>query len=167
MPRRLFAVCLLVCLLLTGCRRQPAVEPLGLDFTCDFRAQYNDLAAAGTLTRHTAGTLKLDFSEPETLKGLSAEWDGESVTLHYLGLTYSVDPKKLPESALGEQLIAAFDAALRGEGTSEESNGKVTVTGSVSGAAYTFIYDKQSGAPLSLAVPSIPLSVTFSNVKTN
>ncbi len=167
MPRRLFALCVLVCCLFAGCSRQKSTEPISVDFICDFRAQYNDMTAEGTLTRRTAGTLLLEFSKPETLEGLTADWDGETVTLHYKGLSYDVDPDKLPESALGEGLISAFDAVLREEGTTQEKDGKVTVTGLSGKAEYTYVYDAESGAPVSLSIPSIPLTVTFSNTRTS
>ncbi len=166
MSRRVLALCLSLLILFTGCARKKPVEPLAVDFVCEFRAQYNDLTAVGTLTRRTAGTLLLEFAEPETLNGLSAEWDGEKVTLTYLGLSYDVDPAALPENALGEGLLSAFDAALRGEGDRQEKDGKVTVTGLSGNAEYTYVYDAETGTPLSLSVPSLPLTVTFTNVQT-
>ena len=166
MSHRLAALGLTLLMLCTGCRPKQSAEPVAVDFMCEFRAQYNDLTATGTLTRRTAGTLLLEFSEPETLNGLSAEWDGEKVTLKYLGLSYDVDPHKLPENALGEGLLSAFDTALRGEGERQEEDGKVTVNGFSGNAAYTYVYDATSGAPLSLSIPSIPLTVTFSNLQT-
>lgn len=166
MFRRVVALCLAFALVLVGCNRKKSVEPVAVDFMCNFKAQYNDLTAVGTITRRTAGTLLLEFSEPETLNGLSAEWDGEKVTLRYLGLSYDVDPATLPENALGEGLLSAFDAALRGEGERTEADGKVTVSGLSGNSTYTYVYDAQTGVPLSLTVPSIPLTVTFSNLKT-
>lgn len=166
MSRRVFALCLAVSLIFVGCSRKQPVEPVSVDFVCDFEAQYHNMTATGTLTRRTAGTLLLEFSKPETLADLSAEWDGEKVTLKYMGLSYDMDPDKLPESALGEGLITAFDAALRGEGQRQESDSKVTVTGFTGETTYAYVYDAKSGAPLSLTVPSIPLTVTFSNLQT-
>ena len=165
MSHRIVALCLAFTLVLVGCNPKKPVEPVAVDFVCDFKAQYNDLTATGTLTRRTAGTLVLEFSEPETLNGLLAEWNGEKVTLKYLGLSYDVDPATLPESALGEGLIKAFDAMLRSEGERSENDGKITVSGLSGTAQYTYVYDAQSGAPLSLTIPSIPLTVTFLNVQ--
>ena len=105
MSHRIVALYLAFTIVLVGCNPKKPVEPVAVDFVCDSKAQYNDLTATGTLTRRTAGTLVLEFSEPETLNGLLAEWNGEKVTLKYLGLSYDVDPATLPESALGEGLI--------------------------------------------------------------
>ena len=165
MPRRILAIGTIFLLLLTGCNRKKTAEPLSADFVCDFRAAYNDMIAEGTLTRRTAGTLLLEFSKPETLDGLSADWNGEKVTLKYMGLSYDVDPDELPENALGQGLLSAFDAVLRGAQIKEEKDGAVTVTGLSGKASYTYVYDASNGAPLSLTVPSIPLTVTFSNIQ--
>lgn len=168
MSRRVMAVFLVpFCILLTGCNRSKVTaQPLAVDFTCTFRAQYKELVAGGTLTRGTAGTLSLDFTQPQTLDGVGADWDGESVKLRYMGVTFKADESAIPESALGEQLVKTFDAALRQEGTREQENGKITVTGTANNAAYTYVYDAQTGHPLSLSVPSLPLTVTFSDVHT-
>lgn len=166
MSRRMIALCFVFFTILTGCNQKKVIEPVSVDFVCEFRAQYNNLTTTGTLTRRTAGTLLLEFSTPENLADLSAEWDGEKVTLKYMGLSYDIDPKALPENALGEGLITAFDAALRGEGKREEADGKVTVSGLSGNAEYTYVYDAKSGTPLSLSVPSLPLNVTFTNVQT-
>lgn len=166
MSRRALALGLILVLPLFGCRKAKAAEPLSTDFVCAFHAQYQNMTVDGTLTRHTAGTLLLEFSNPETLAGLSAEWGDESVRLRYKGLSYTVAPDSLPESALGESLMAAFDAAARGEGTRKETDGSVTVNGLSGTVPYTYVYDKLSGAPLSLSAPSIPLDVTFFDIQT-
>ncbi len=162
MSRRVAVFCVFVCCLLTACRPTKPIEPLSVDFSCDFRAEYQTLTVQGTLTRHTAGTLQLTFTEPETLRDVSADWNGEDITLHYKGLSFSADA--LPERALGEQLIRAFDAALSGEGKREQNNDTVILNGTAAGNTFTYIYHASNGEPLSLSVPSLPLTVTFSNV---
>jgi hypothetical protein len=157
-----FFTCLLLVLCLFGCRRSvTATPPVSTDFSCNFKATYRELSVAGTLTRRSAGTVSLSFTEPETLNGLTASWDGDAVTLSLLGLQYTVSPESIPEAALGEELLAVFDAALRGEGKTEQDKAVTTFTGTYNNQTYTYRYDTKSGAPLSLIVPALPLSVTF------
>ena len=163
MSRRLLLLCVTCVLVLTACHKTQAAEPLAVDFSCDFTAQYENLTASGRLTRHTAGTLLLEFTAPETLDGVAAEWDGEKVWLRYRGLSFSTD--NIPESALGEELIRAFDTALRGEGERETKDGVVTLAGTADGTAFTYCYRADNGQPLTLSVPALPLTVTFSNVQ--
>ncbi len=155
---------LVVLCLTAGCRGSaPAAEPVGEQFTCTIQALYRDLAVEGTLTRATAGTLTLEFDKPDTLKGLTVRWDGDTVKLSMLGLDFSIDPNTVPESALGKEIIAALDTALRGEGERKLTDGKLVVAGNGANGAYELVCDGNSGVPLSLSVPSLPLTVTFSN----
>lgn len=163
MPR-LTRLALSVCLflMLAGCSKPQPASPKTVNFTCSFIAHYQDLTVGGTLTRYTQGTLTLDFTEPETLRDVRALWDGETMKVQYLGITFDIDDAKIPETALGKQLLFALDNALGADGIQNKDT--VTISGSVDGAAYTYIYAADSGLPLSLSVPSLPLEVTFSHV---
>lgn len=163
MFRRLGALLAVMLTVMVGCHPQtPRVQPNTAEFTCDIRAAYKELAVAGSLTRHSAGTLELKFTEPSTLDGLTAVWDGETVTMHLYGLSFTADPTSIPESGLGQELVAVLDAALRGEGEREiGEGGTVVLTGETAAGAYTLVCDGNSGYPLSLSVPALPLSAEF------
>lgn len=77
---------------------------------------YQDMRVKGHLTRMSAGTLKMEFTEPATLNGMSMEWDGETISVKYAGLSFGVDPAAVPESALGKGLLDALDAGFRSGG---------------------------------------------------
>lgn len=162
--RRVAGLLLGLVLVFTGCRGATAAEPIGEGFTCAVKAIYRDLEVSGTLTRDGAGRLGLTFDEPSTLKGLTVQWDGENVTLSLGGMSFSVSPDAVPERALGEEIVSAFDTALRGEGKRTTENGKLIVEGNGSNGAYTLVFDAKTGEPLSLSVPALPLTVTFSDV---
>lgn len=148
---------------MTGCSPQKAAPPVTTDFTCAIRATYGDMAVAGTLTRQTAGTLQLAFTEPDTLDGLTVSWDGELVTLEMLGMTFDVDPGAVPESALGNELIAVMDAAMRSKMEGVVENDRQTFEGSGENGAYTLVCDRETGHPLSLSVPQLDLYAEFSD----
>lgn len=148
--------------LLTGCSRRTAAEPIGEGFSCAVEAVYRELQVRGTLTREAAGTLTMQFTAPDTLNGMTARWDGSDVTLTMHGMSFAMDPASVPESALGEEIVAAFDAALRGEGERTQKDGKLTVRDQGANGEYTLVFDADTGHPLSLSVPSLPLTATFS-----
>ena len=150
-----------------GCRKKQVAPPIATDFTCEFRAVYRELAVEGTLTRRSAGSISLGFTKPETLNGLTATWDGETVKLSLLGLEYTLNPESVPEAALGKELLAVLDAALRNEGNTAQDGKAILLQGVCNNHDYTYRYDAASGAPLSLSVPDLPLSITFSNCKIN
>lgn len=157
--RRWVTGILLGCLLCTGCSPHPSTPPQTASFTCRFTARYHQLETQGTLTRYGAGTLSLAFTHPDTLSGLAAVWDGETVTCSVHGITFSTNT--VPELALVKQLANVLDSALRGEGSSQRTDQHTVWEGTANGAAYTLVCDKESGLPLSLSVPSLPLEATF------
>ena len=152
-------------MLLTGCSRRTAAEPIGEGFSCAVEAVYRELQVRGTLTREAAGTLTMQFTAPDTLDGLTARWDGGDVTLTMHGMTFAMDPASVPESALGEEIVAAFDAALRGEGERTKKGDTLIVRDSGANGEYTLTFDAKTGQPLSLSVPGLPLTATFSAYK--
>lgn len=155
----------ILAVLLVGCSRKTAADPIGEGFSCSVKAVYRDMQVRGTLTREAVGTLTMSFTAPETLDGLTARWDGGDVTLTMHGMSFAMDPASVPESALGEEIIAAFDAALRGEGERTQKDGKLTVRDSGANGEYTLVFDAETGRPLSLSVPSLPLTAEFSDFK--
>lgn len=151
---------------LAGCRAgKTTAEPVGDRFTCRVEAAYQSMKVAGKLTRRAAGTLELAFSEPDSLAGVTALWDGETVRLELEGMSFSVDPATVPESALGEELIAVLDAAARGDGSRTQEDGRLVVRGTGSNGDYVLTCDPETGVPQTLSVPGIPLTVTFSELQ--
>ena len=150
-----------VVLLTAGCRPKQTAPPITADFSCSFSAQYHEMAVAGTLIRRSAGTLELSFTEPPTLEGLTAVWDGERVTLAMLGLTFEVDPDDLPEGALGEAVVDALDRVFRGEIDGRDEGETTIYEGTGENGTYILVCDRESGRPISLSVPQLSLSARF------
>ncbi len=148
-------------LLCGGCRPISPPTVRATDFSCEFQATLGEMALSGTLKRYTAGTLELGFTEPDTLEGLTARWDGETVQLQLFGLSFDVPSDSLPEKALGEALIGVLDEALRGEATGTLKDGALTVEGDLDGVTYTLVCDGTSGFPRRLTVPAYEVDVVF------
>ncbi len=164
--RRVLGLVAVFLILFAGCRRKvPMADPVGEGFSCTFDAAYQDMRIRGTLTRKNAGTLTLSFTEPATLDGLVAAWDGEKIIFSLHGMSFSVDPASIPESALGQELLSALDAVGRGEGERTAEDGAVVLKGNGANGEYVLRYDGETGLPLSLSVPALPLQITFSDVQ--
>lgn len=100
-----------------------AETPVTTGFECDADLTYRDMQVKGHLTRLTTGTLTLDIDEPETLKGMTMQWDGETVSVKMYGLSFGLDPAAVPETALGRSLLAAWTPPCipRGRGRSPKT----------------------------------------------
>jgi len=135
------------------------------DFTCGFDADYKDMKIKGALTRYTAGTLKLDIEEPNTLKGMVMEWDGEKVTVKMYGISFDVSPDTIPQSALGHIIGLALDSSLAAHGQEGvEVDGGVEITGDSSIGEFVLGIDSDTGFVRSLSVPSQQLDIRFFDV---
>jgi hypothetical protein len=78
----------LLIVLLVGCSRiNPPEQPISTGFECDAKIEYKDMLIKGHITRVSAGTLKMEITEPASLNGMSMEWDGETISVKLYGMT--------------------------------------------------------------------------------
>ena len=168
MTRRFFGLCLALLtalLLCTACHSQSQnpEKPVTTGFACDVDMTYQDMRVKGRLTRMSAGTLKMEFTEPATLNGMSMEWDGETISVKYAGLSFGVDPTAVPESALGKGLLDALDAGFRSGGEGRMTDKSLSVTGQSVNGQFEMLSDPQTGQLLSLKIPELKVAAAFSN----
>lgn len=171
MPRRLLSLIvwfiLVSCLLCAGCARAGSTQPpLTSGFACDVAMHYRDMDVKGRLTRGAAGTLKMEFEAPSSLKGMSMEWDGETMSAKMYGMTFEVDPASVPESALGRSLLDVLDSAMRDKDAGELTEDGLRLNGETASGAYEMLSDPDTGNLISLKVPSLNLTADFSNFET-
>lgn len=161
MKRLIIGLAVMLMTITVGCRPTTPREMRTTDFSCKIDATLHDMTIAGELKRYTAGTLELVFEKPETLKGTSMLWNGDTVTLQMYGLSFNVDPDDIPERAIGEELVAVLDQVLRAEVNGKEKDGDVVYEGTVGDTAYTLVYDGESGFPQSLSMPQMEFYAEF------
>ncbi len=164
MPRRLIALCCVLVAGLCACRAggdTATPDPVTTDFSCQADIRYRDMSIKGTLSRSNAGTLTLSFSQPDTLKGVSAQWTGDTVRATLHGLSFDLSPDTLPAGALGSVLIDALDAAVRAPTAGTLCDEGLRWEGSGKNGAITMLCDSQDGSLLSLEMPAVPLSASF------
>ncbi|HJD24087.1 MAG TPA: hypothetical protein H9694_08080 [Firmicutes bacterium] len=162
------ALSMLLCaalLFLPACSpgEKEAQEPVTAGFECDIAVQYQEMDIQGHLTRRSAGSLLLEITEPSTLNGLSMEWDGESITMKIHGLSFGVDPSALPESALGQGLLSALDAAIGQREERAQTQEGLATSGSITQGEFILVSDPETGSLLSLNIPAMGLTAEFSN----
>lgn len=163
MIRTLLLFPLILCLL-TGCspKEDAALPPAATGFSCGITGTYRGEETAGQLTRTAAGLLTVSLTKPAELDGLTMEWNGETVTLRMLGLSWSLSPEDVPQAALGQRILGTLDTVVYGSATGEVVDGRLVTTGDAGdGTAFTLYSDPETGALLALEVPSEELSLTF------
>ena len=160
--------CLMVCILLfSACANQQSPTPVTLDFSCRFCAQYDGMETTGTIERTADKVLTVTFDSPDTLSGISLIWNGDEVRMRIFGIETALPQSYLPQSAFGTVLGGALDDAINRVGNKNFDADGYTLSGTLAEYSYTLRCDRQSGIPLELDVPGIPLFITFSEFTSN
>ena len=137
-----------------------------LDFTCKASVSYNGLTAEADVAHSPDGTTRITLNTPETLKGLQFDFSNEGASLNYKGLKLDVDAASFLASSMTAVIADTFAAALTDAAFEvTEQNGALAYTARGNGGSFTLTFDKESGAPLSLNVPSLDLLCEFTEYR--
>ncbi|HIZ54933.1 MAG TPA: hypothetical protein H9671_01840 [Firmicutes bacterium] len=168
-------VLVLLCggLLFTGCRTpeappatpESAAENLAKGIRLDADITFRDIQAEAQIVRDSSGLYQIELTSPSHLKGLSATFDGQTVQISYLGFQFDVDAADYPEVSLASSIAQVLDEAAAGtaESMTKTDLGYV-LTGETDSGSYSLYLDLETLAPISLAVPDLELSCTFSPI---
>lgn len=168
--RRLWAAAaLLLCLTAAGCRTggesRTDSRPITSGFSCIASAEYAGMAVRGTLTRETGGALTLAVEEPPTLRGAALTLSGDTLTVAIGSLKTTVDPGKYPKLGALPVLLSALDTASALTDGGEKTAQGLRFAGETDAGRFTLLSDPKTGNLLSLTLPDVPLTVTFSDFR--
>ena len=153
--------------LLSGCGTQPSdseTASIPDAFSCKAQIQYNGMQIGALVTRPSAAGCRIEVESPDTLKGMVLDWDGSTIQISYLGLTFDVDPASLPDTAFGSILIDVFNALSRQNGLSIQREGdSLTLSGSGESGDFSVVWDRRANALQSVEVPGCGFSAQFSD----
>ncbi len=72
-------------------------EPLSISgFTCVMRTTFNDMEITANAEYMLPNTIKVEFTAPETVKGMQIDCINGEYTVHYKGLELTVNGDKMP-----------------------------------------------------------------------
>ena len=135
-----------------------------LSFRCKAVISYNGIEAEADIVRSLDGSTRITLNTPETLEGLQFDFSEDSVSLNFKGLKLEVEPSSFLASSMASALVNAVDTALRDENFSvQEKDGALEYSSKGESGAFILRLDPQTGAPLSLTVPSLGLDCAFSD----
>lgn len=108
---------------------------------------------------------QVKLTEPESLKGMEFDYDGEKVTVSYLGLSVGVD-KNTVLTSFATSLIASVNHALIGSGTDVKNDGdNFVISGKTESGNYQLEASRKDGTPVSLKLPDLGLTCVFSKAE--
>lgn len=136
---------------------------LGESFAGDVAITIEKMRAAGRLER-SGDDWNVEFSEPNTLSGVSLGFSDGSVTASYKGLSFSVPQSAVPVKAMMLNLIRAVDENSGSEELKgEEKDGMLRIDGKLDGGSYVLSVD-DNGFICGFDMPGYELSMSFMNI---
>lgn len=143
--------------------REVAAQRLSDGFTCTAQVSFEGGNYAIQVTRPSAKECEMSFTQPAELSSLSFDLSGDGLKVKFSGLEATVDPSSVPQSAIFNAMLGAFNAAGGGSGIhAKAANGKVILTGRTAAGNYTLTLNPDL-TPRSLEFPSLKLKATFSD----
>ncbi len=155
-----FIVLPLVILLLCGCtsQKQTTVVVKNISFTADITyGEQNYIADVTTVD----DALNLIVIAPEEIKGFTLNFNKNSVTAQFNGISYTPDINSLPQGAVIQILFQILNDTV-GK-TIDVRNENCQIKGELDGNEYVFTFSP-SGLPISLKINDINFSIEFNNV---
>ncbi|MBQ3093546.1 MAG: hypothetical protein IJC52_00090 [Clostridia bacterium] len=138
---------------MTSCAEKTAT-PVTAGFACEVDVVYDEATYSGTLQVHDDGAIAFVLREPATVAGLTLAFSNEQLTMSLGGIELSLSDAQVPAGAVVRLLSKALEQV--------SASPSCDMQGELSGAAYTLRFDKESGWPMALEMPSYALSLTFS-----
>ena len=112
------------------------------------------------MTRYADRCWVVEFTAPETVKGLIFTIDGEDTEISFNGLHFTFDTEKFPVGSVVSIFIDSVDRLMPIEHEIVEGESSDFITGQVEDMSYTMTLDK-NGIPLTLELGDSGMKIEF------
>lgn len=133
-------------LCLCACSHSSEAKPcdIGEKYSCDVTVTQNGKQFSAVMTRGAADIWELEFSKPDTVKGLKINLDGPSLSAQFSGLTYRTDRSELSQYSLVSLGCGAVEKLISKDGiTCKKEDGRLIEQGTVSGQDFTAEFEDE------------------------
>lgn len=148
-------------LMLAGCGKRQS-EPLASGISFDAAVSYGKYDCRCNIELSGGGVFFSKITEPSTIAGTEILYDGENVTITFMGLSMSPE-LPLPNETLDGILSAILQSVSSGGKTATQTDDGFIIENKIAGYDYILTLT-ESGLPLSLSVPRSDFTAEFSNV---
>ncbi|WP_069986951.1 hypothetical protein [Massilioclostridium coli] len=139
--------------------------PLKTDFSLKTTMSYQDWETEGILSK-TGGTYHIMLTSPESVDGMEFIYDGDKVTVSYLGLSVDVTKDSTLLNSVSSGMIQAVNHALLGADTTIKEKGEqYVIQGNTENGEYKLVVEQKTGLPVSLELKAMDLQCTFEPIE--
>ena len=130
---------------LSACAVTPQVKADNIifQFTCKAKIKMQDKEYSCCINRSAPQTASITLLAPDTLKGMTYNWNGSNFSMTYQGITAEHDSCVLPETSFSSLMIRVLDAANKTDILKRKSSNEFT--GTLDDADFTITVDQSSG----------------------
>ncbi len=144
---------------------KPPVLPVG--FSTNLDVVYNDYRLGALWTLDKSGESKITVNSPESVAGLEMTFGDSGCGFKYKGIGIELDADKFPQSSFASALTNAFEYISRSVSEEPEyRDGLWFYEGELTVGSFTLAQNADDGTLKYFSVPSVGLTVNFSNFKT-
>lgn len=145
-------------------QKELAAKKLSGAFSCMATINVDGAAYVVKIDRSAPGICTMSFLKPAELSPMSLELTANGLKVKYGLFEASVDPSSLPQTAIFNAVLGAFDASaspgsLRAV---RASGGGLSLSGKTQAGSFTLVLDPDL-VPLSLTLEGLKMSVKFSD----
>lgn len=161
--KRAIALILITAVILCGCvstTKDTVILPTM--FTTSATIHFDDTDYEAKVTRYADSNWVVEFTFPDTVKGLIFTVDGEDVEISFNGLHFTFDTQKFPVGSVVSIFTKSFDRII--PITHEVIRGDTSdfVSSQADDVSYSITLDK-NGIPLSLEFGNSGMKIEFSD----
>jgi hypothetical protein len=142
-----------------------AAEQLSKGFSCVAQVNLNGNPYTVQFSKPSDGNCTLSFLKPAELSSLSFALGENGTVVNYKGLQATVDPSSIPQAAIINALIGAFDATTGKSGVHASLSGQnIRIAGTSEAGTFTLILNRDF-TPKQLNIPALKMGISFSGFK--
>lgn len=161
--KKLISVCLIF-VIFSSCKSESSNQSfettLNYPFTCSADILYSNFSASCDLCFKNTASATLEFTAPETVKGLVLSFDGEKMTADFSGITFLVEGDT---ASIAKLLFETISASKTRRAKKSDTKNEINLT--LNGYEFNLTFDKKSGKPLKLSIPSQKFEASFYDFK--
>lgn len=142
-----------------------AAKQLSKSFSCNAKVMLDGKEYDVAFSKTSPGMCSLSFSKPPELSSLSFNLGQDGLKIKYDSFEASIDPSSIPESAVFNAFLGAFNTAAGKSGAHAVLRGRnIIVKGSTGTSGFSLTLGSDL-TPKELDIPSLNMKVAFSNFK--
>ena len=131
-------------------------------FDAEATITMKDLVLTADINRTEPGQATIRITEPKNLSGMNFSYDGDDITVSYMGFSVQLDGNSKLVSNVASLIVSALDKAASPSGVDVSmEEDALLVSGESDSGKFSIRLDKENGSIISVQVPEVDFECRF------